>query len=100
MAVSITMDELIAALREAGCDDAEAGFNGMTAAEMAEAWGCSKFLVMKLVHKASKAGLLTHGRKIATDICGRRNSVPAYALAALTKKKARSSESRCPRTGA
>jgi hypothetical protein len=85
VAESITLDELLAACKDAGIG--EEGAVGSTLAELMAAWKCGERLAKNRLHAANAAGVLRTGHRQSVDITGRNCRVPVYWLEVGSKKK-------------
>lgn len=85
MAVDITLDELLAACRDAGFTG-EADAPGKTTAELCEAWNCSPMKAKKILTQAKKGGMLRTGRRSAERLDGGYCRVPVYSFVFQPKK--------------
>jgi hypothetical protein len=84
--VSITLDDLYGALREAGFTGS-ADAEGKTTLELCEVWKCSKAFALKQIAIAKKAGVLRTGWKRAERVDGQMTNVPVYQFVFDTPKK-------------
>lgn len=77
---AITLDDLLAAYREAGFTGDGGGDEGATRLELREAWRCSERMVTKYLRMAQAAGILKTGYRMAVDISGRYQRIPVYSF--------------------
>jgi predicted dinucleotide-binding enzyme len=85
VAESITLDELLAACKDAGIG--EEGAVGSTLAELMAAWKCGVRVANSRLHAAKAAGVLRTGHRRSVDITGRNCRVPVYWLEVKKKGK-------------
>lgn len=88
MAEGITLDELLAACKEAGCAGASET-RGLTRAELCKAWSCGDRLMTRRMQQANEAGILRTGRRLTTNLAGVPSSVPVYWFELPKKVKGR-----------
>ncbi len=83
---AITLDDLMAAYREAGFTG-DGDDEGATRLELREAWRCSERTATKYLRMAQAAGILKTGYRMAADISGRQQRIPVYSFVQKPTKR-------------
>ena len=92
MSTTITRDDWLNAIREAGIDDPVGDPDAVTAGEFAAMFGIDRNAAMRRLVQLVEAGKATRTTKRMTDVLGRSVSYPAYKLIQEPPKQAKQSK--------